>query len=310
MEDKMITTIEEFVEFVQRALQNHYGIDYDISIRKNRRNNGVCITGISIRYKDKNLAPTIYMEEFYRAYQEGFCLKEIVKKVIFDYEQRRHTQDFDIDAYTDFNNIKDRIFMKLVNYEKNKEMLEHMPYVVFHDLAIIFYVSLTEIAENAVALVNNNQMNTWQQNPDSLYQISLTNTCRKYPLQILSMQDLLKEGLEKLPEEERDEFEKMLYVTEDTRMYVATNRERINGAAVLLYPAMLKQFAQRIQTDFYILPSSVHELILVPDYGDTTAESLGIMVQDVNEEQVAEEEVLSNSVYYYNRESDIVTRLL
>lgn len=92
-------------------------------------------------------------------------------------------------------------------------------------------------------------------------------------------------------------------------MYVITNRARTNGAGAILYPELLKDFATAIHKDLFILPSSVHECILLPVFGDENIDELKSMVKDINETQVAPEEVLSDSVYYYSMEKQCIELL-
>ena len=92
-------------------------------------------------------------------------------------------------------------------------------------------------------------------------------------------------------------------------MYVVTNQKKLSGAACMTYDGLLENFGKRLQKNFYILPSSVHEIILVPDENLEDAQRLQSMVREVNETQVSGEEVLTNSVYYYDWQEDIISRL-
>lgn len=105
------------------------------------------------------------------------------------------------------------------------------------------------------------------------------------------------------------EFYDMPAITEDESpfpMYIATNYDKLNGASVLLYPNLLRDFAERIGSDFYILPSSVHELIFLPDMLGMDIGDMKTMVRDINGSEVAEDEILSDSVYFYSRAYDRV----
>jgi hypothetical protein len=88
------------------------------------------------------------------------------------------------------------------------------------------------------------------------------------------------------------------------KMYVLSNDRGINGASTLLYPNVLYDFASSIRMNFYILPSSIHECILVPDTGKLSKAALKEMVKDVNDSHVSADEVLSNEVYYYDLATD------
>ena len=97
-----------------------------------------------------------------------------------------------------------------------------------------------------------------------------------------------------MPEEESDEF----------GMYVLSNSSKVFGAASILYPDVLKNFAEKLDRDLYILPSSVHEVILLPKRSETEWETLQEMVKEVNATQLEEVEILSDSVYSYTKKDD------
>ena len=84
-------------------------------------------------------------------------------------------------------------------------------------------------------------------------------------------------------------------------MYIMTNRQEVNGASVLLYDDVLQTFALKKKTDFYIMPSSIHEVILIPKSKSPDLKDLNEMINEVNETQVQEEEVLSDHAYYYEK---------
>ena len=90
---------------------------------------------------------------------------------------------------------------------------------------------------------------------------------------------------------------------EDEMMFVASNPNKLNGAAVLTYPGFLEQAAEQLGGDFYVLPSSIHEIILLPERGDMCPRELENMVQEVNATQVAPEDKLSDNVYHYDSEA-------
>ena len=83
-------------------------------------------------------------------------------------------------------------------------------------------------------------------------------------------------------------------------MYVLGNERKLFGAAVMLYDGLLEKMSEIIGGDFYLLPSSLHELILIPDEGREKGGDLWKMVCEINETQVEPEDVLTDSVYYYS----------
>ena len=188
------------------------------------------------------------------------------------------------------------------------------PYLPFHDLAVIFYVVVSEDrVGTGTVTVHNHLMEMWG-NPDikELYRIAKNNTQRRYKGRVSNMMEIMGEiishSADNVDPDVVDAFFEMDSVYEDNMMpmFVATNSKKVNGAGVILYDGLLRTFAEKIGGDFYILPSSVHEVIFVPANGDMDERYLIQMVKEVNATEVSPDEVLSDNVYMYHADTDFV----
>lgn len=135
----------------------------------------------------------------------------------------------------------------------------------------------------------------------------MVNTPVRYPASIEPIEELIfrnwaDEKKEKLREELQSDQVRI-------PLFVLSNRQRLQGAVCMFYPGVLKQFAGRIGRNLYILPSSVHEVLLLPDQGDRNRQELLRMVTEINENCVADCEILADSIYYYRRETDRIEQL-
>ena len=308
-----INTVDLFADVVKVGLEEAHP-ECCVMVHKVTKNNNLVLTGISIRSKEVNLAPTIYMDGYYNDYKNGRPMVEIIAEVERAYNTYKAEQDFDVSSITDFNLVQDKICYKLVNRDKNKELLADAPYLPFCDLAVIFYVVVSEDSVGTgTVTIHNNLMEMWG-NPDikELYKIAKNNTQRRYKGRVSNMMEIMGEIIssdaDNLDPDMVDAFFEMDSVYEDNMvpMYVATNSKKVNGAGVILYDGLLGTFAEKIGGDFYILPSSVHEVILVPANGDIDARYLIQMVKEVNTTEVSPDEVLSDSVYMYHADEDRV----
>ena len=257
---------------------------------------------------DSNISPTIYLNHYYEAYESGeTTLRCIVDDVLDTYERNRVNQSVDMRFFMDYESIKDRIIFKLIHAERNEEMLKDIPNIRYLDFAIVFQCLISdEMFGNATIMIHNAHLKIWEITTEELYQNALLNTPRLQRYDIKSMRDVLCEmmRLEELEGKQIIDKEEYLRELQDaTPMYVLSNRTRVQGASCILYPDILEDFAAAIRSDFYILPSSIHEVILLPAQGDEDEEALEKMVREVNETQVEREEVLSDSVYYFNRKT-------
>jgi hypothetical protein len=217
---------------------------------------------------------------------------------------------FDASLVTDFSACKERICYKLVNADRNRELLADAPHIIVcDDLAVLFYILVSNDGEGTATItVRNNMTDLWGVEEDELFKIALLNTQRLFRGSVMSMASVMMDLLsDRMDDEYSSEFFDMVVSEDMVPMYVCSNSQKVNGAGVILYKDLLKQFAEKTGSDFYILPSSIHETLLVPVSDQMEVEALRSMVREVNATQVAPEEVLSDNVYIYRREDDKIS---
>ena len=264
-----ITTKKDFVETVKTAMETMYSDGCVVRVQDVQKNNGMVLCGLTIQKIGVNIAPTIYLDSFYEEYRNGRTLVSIVNTISATYEQHKVEKNFSVDALSSFDSVKDKICFKLINAEKNQELLQDVPYVSFMDLAIVFYILVDQSVDgNATALVRNGMMQLWG-NPDmdDIYELAKMNTQRLFRGHVASMMEvmggIIAENDNVDPDLVDAFFSMDVYEDNFVPMFVATNKCKINGASVILYDGLLVEFARRIGGDFYILPSSIHETILL-----------------------------------------------
>lgn len=288
--------IKEFAVKLQSALMKKLGEDYDVQIARVPKNNGVWLHGLTIQREDRNVAPTIYMNGFLDAYNDGVPLSYLVERILDILQKDSPTGDVDMSFFHEFDKVKDRICYRIINAEKNRELLQMIPHRLYLDLAVCFFYSYQgdELGHGSI-LIYNSHMELWQTSLEELWELAKVNTPMLFPWESNSMESVVKELLEKKQEEDEFLWEHLV------PMYVLSNRERLYGASCVLYPQVLEQLAEELQADLFILPSSIHEIILLPDNHQDSPEQLQHMIQEINETQVEPEDVLSDNLYYYDR---------
>lgn len=312
MANGTIQTMEVFADTVKSVMETIYGDDYCISIEPVTKNNGTHFTRLAFNKKGTNIFPAVYLDEFFEEYQNGMTMEEVCRNVRDTYEQYKPEQDFDDTRLTDFSQVKDMICFKLVNAEKNREMLADTPYIPYHDLAIIFYVVIAkDESGTATVPIRKSHMKLWGTDTQTMYSLAMENTQRIFRGSIKPMGSVIAEIMEKeMGIKDSNGVYDMAIEEEDTMsMYIVTNYENLNGASVLLYSNLLRDFAERIGADFYILPSSIHEVIFLSESAGIGSESLRMLVQEVNVTQVDADEILSDNVYFYSRALDRVVMM-
>ena len=298
-------SFDEFKRYVENHLEEYLPPQYknaSISIQNVQKNNGLVLAGLTVLPIGHNIAPTIYLNEYYKHYTQGKSIEDILDDVSATACLHMCPQEFDNVAF-DFRNydyVKDRVVMVAVNREMNEDLLRQVPHQNFEDLAIIYKVVVGDIeAELATITVYNQHMDFWDVSQSELHELAMKNTKELLPVKVqtmkeVMMKELLKDGLD--PEIVEQAYE-MMNVEE--QMFVISNKQQINGAVNMMYDDVLSDIAEQVGTDLYIIPSSIHECIAV-SCEVISAEALAEMVNEVNADCVKDEEVLSSHVYRFN----------
>ena len=248
------------------------------------------------RTKDTSISPTIYINDMYDEYKESknleITLRTAAQRMVQGIEGASKRV-----APIDFSNVQEKIVFQLVNTEQNREMLKDTPHRQFLDLSIIYrWVNKADENELQSAIVRNEFADYLGFTEERLFELAKENTKRIFPVCIKSITEVLSEmmGMWEMP------------MDDDEKMWVVSNMQGINGSAVILYEDSLHKLAERLDSDLFILPSSIHEVIAIPSRL-AKPDELAEMVLDINVNQVALDERLSNQVYHYSRKRNILT---
>lgn len=293
-----------FITILKEEIEKKVGEEGSVKLQEVIKNNGIKLCGLTVLQHDSNISPTIYLNNYYDAYgKEEITLHEAIEDIWYHYRKNKVDKSVDIRFFMNYETVKDRIVYKLVNTEKNKELLQDVPHITFFDLSIVFQCLVSEeMLGNATILIHNAHLKLWQIDTQELYRQASLNTPRLYPYDIKNMKEVILEMIE-LEEGKAAAERYKEELSEGVPMYVLSNCTKMQGAACMLYQDILSDFALVVQDDFYILPSSIHEVILLPAKGENRPEVLREMVEEINETQVEPEEVLSNSIYFFERKT-------
>ena len=237
-------------------------------------------------------------------------------------EENQPEKDFDVRFFMNYEEVKKKLVIRLVDWETNRELLSKVPFLEFQDLAVLCYcLVMSEEIGTGTILIHKEHLKYWNIDERELLRDAIENASRIEPYQIRKMSELVKdimwESLQEQINEICEEYvcdketllkstlENMSKELEEKQipMYVLTNQKRCYGASCLVYPNMLEILAEKLQDDFYIIPSSVHETIIIAKDGCMDSASLNSMIEEVNHTQVDKEERLSDHTYLYVRKS-------
>lgn len=291
-------TFENFKKMILDSLHAYYGEDYTLTIRSIPKNNQVLLDGLTIQEKGCNISPTIYLNPYYAKFQRGASLFSIVEEIKNLYAVNRPTESVDVRFFTDFDHVKDRICMKLVHYEKNRELLKKVPHIRFLDLAVVFYYLFSLIpGENATIQIYTNHMKHWKVTAEDLFSLAKENSPRLLPYYLDDIFSILT-----------DFGDLLEYSASHTQpLFVLTNSEKLFGASVILYPELLSSIAQRMERDFILFPSSIHEVLLLPATEEEDLPDYHSVIEEINRTHLTPEEILSDHAYFYSRKTGLIT---
>lgn len=296
--------MKDFAEKVCAAVAEELGSEYEVEVKKVRKNNSIFLYGLQILGRDQNVAPTIYLEPFWEGYSSGVSFAEITRGLLDMYRGNVPKGSINMEFYRHYEMVKDRICYRLIGRKENEEFLKDIPHIEFLDLAVCFYYALNldeeELGEGSI-LIRNAHMEAWGVDTEELFRQAQANTPRLFPWEYIALENIMSE----IARQEGEEY--IPDAPLSVPMKVLSNRRRMYGASCMLYPGVLAGIAAEEKNDLYIIPSSLHELILLPHDGEVSADELKKMIHDVNRTHVIPEDVLSDSLYYYDREKgDII----
>lgn len=288
---------EAIVKELVGAVQEIAGNGYAVTTQETTKNNGVKMLGIEIRKTGETLVPRIYVDGIVDRVKDGFMTVEDAAKKVLDIYQNSGALDIEMDVENWITRkfILDHVEYQLVNAERNEEKLKDIPGKKIADLVAIYRVviGLDEDGMKSYVLTNTNLASS-KISLEELDEAAKKNT-EKSGFSVRTMSEVMYEltGVNPGPEIEEPD---------GPQMYVLTNARKLHGANIMLYKEYLEIAAKKMNGDFYILPSSIHELLAVP-VSTAEIEELRQMVKEVNDNGVAPEEILGYEVYRYNRET-------
>ncbi len=298
-------TYEQFKTDVVARLEHQLGDMGQVYVDSALRYNGVVSDRLTIKHEGCNVSPTIYLEPYFDAFKRGMNLDEVSETIVSNYNKRKGQGFLDTSfLFDDYKTVSSQIIFKLINKEMNAELLKNTPHVNYLDLAIVFYYYMPDLSVAdgvGCIMIQNEHAALWNVTVDDLMKDAMENTPRIMGLKI---QGILSTICEYIGDSNLMEFAEV--EDRDTPIYVATNKLKSNGAAVILYKDTLKALAAKLKSDLYVIPCSVNEVIIVEAIEgicvDTTR--LKEMIYQVNREEIAKQEVLSDNLYMYSRTTD------
>lgn len=291
----------DFFEYVKNNVTDYLPerfVDAQIQLQEVTKKNGLTLTGVTIPMVGTNIAPTIFLDSLYQEYCSGknldSCVGDVADILIEDLDM---DLSFNVNRLLDYENMKEKLQVRICDPEKNGEWLADKAVTMHGDFAAYYTVNLSENEDGIASIsVTKNLLESWNVDVDTLHKDAMAADKNRGPV-LYSMDDLL----ESVAFDRK--AENLLNGKQDVNMFMLpmfclTNEKNMNAASLILHEDIRKQIGEFMKGDFYVLPSSMHETLLVPDNGSFSVPELNAMVKEVNATQVSQEEQLSDKVQF------------
>lgn len=301
---------QSFLTTITHTLQEEFGNLYQISLQKVTKNNGTVLDGLCISKKNDPIFPTIYLNPYYEHYLDGMPLEDILAEIMDLYTNHTHIPNIIPEDLNRFSQVRNKIIFRLIHTSSNESLLASVPHIPFLDLSIIFCLFFDgQESCHTTAIIHNGLTDIWNVSTQDLYQLAYENTPRLLPASLKEINQIFLDlSKEKFDNPDIQTFmEEMLQEQPVNPLYVLSNSSGLRGACTMLYDRVLKNFADELKQDLIILPSSIHEVLLLPLEEDMDFQELSEMVSQINHSEVPPEDRLSHNIYLYCRAEDEIT---
>ena len=260
------------------------------------RNNDTECYGIAIRRGEKNVSPIFYIDRFYEDYRrKKLTISEASKRILSYFRNIEEEHPDVLSPSLDLDDCRDRITFRLISAEYNRRYLSSMPYIPFLDLAIIFTIIHKISPEGVESIrVTDELLDVWGVDCHELFRLAKVNTPRMFPVLVDPMIEVMGRFLEMDVETLRD-------MEMDGPLLLLSNKQCVYGATSLLYEEEVDRIGERLGEDFYVLPSSIHEVLILPESEVTDPDYINSMIRQINREHLGKVDVLSDRAYFYKR---------
>lgn len=307
--------VKVFAEGVAEQIKEYLPPEYEsvtCSVKEQNKTNSVLQVGIQVDKPGHAASPIVYMESFYNEVRSGEPMDKIMRNIAEVIQDALDGPALDQSIrIEEFESVKDYLSVMVVNTAENRKLLEQVPHKEVADLSLLCYVDLPvdQGSYNATFKITEQMLQKWNVDREELFQIASENIIPANTPVLQNLEEVTRQILiggappENLLKKEID------FSNQEAMILVLTNEKKNFGAAMMFEPQVMDKLSQSFPEGFYILPSSLHEVLILPDRGGISPKELGAMVREVNQSQVEKMEQLSDRVYRYDKEKQKIVEV-
>lgn len=295
----------EFVDAVKDSIKDYLPEqfqDAEVKVEPLQKLNTAYL-GLQVRREDQTVVPNINLNAMFAQYQqEGRSMEAMLTAIA---EQVQLSPEMQTEWLKDYSQVKNHLFIRVSDAKENEAFLAMSPHKEVDGLAISYHIAFEGLhGVEASTPVTYKMMEMFGVTEEQLHTDALESSQRLYPVKFRSMNEIMAEMMGGIDAD----MMPMMEPQDGPQLMVLTNMQGIHGASALFYPGQLETIARQIGSDFFVLPSSVHETLILADDGTTEPDSLQFMVREINQSTVAPEDRLSDFVYHYDAQDHVLER--
>ena len=292
---------QEFYERIKQAVKELLGKTYFVGFFQIQKVGREQQEALFIRKETQPIFPVIYLQEYYQQWEQGKEIEALAKDLVLEYRQKSFSKTIPSDDFkvlSQQETVKQKIFFRCVSKE---QIPSDIPYREMLNFAILYGIFIKYQKETITFVtITKNIMEYYHFTEEVLFQLAMENTPNLFPKSVRTLQEMIASILS--PMEQISSFpnhnNKSKY-----EMLVLSNTTDFYGFSAVLYPNVLEQLAEERKGNLIVIPSSIHEAILLTDSEMAKVQELNETILTVNETQLKEQERLSNQAYYYDRKT-------
>ena len=289
---------EEIINAIREEIPEEIRDMMEVDIREIVKANDTVLHGVVIKAPEQDIVLTIYIEDCIKQLPEDFAMKNLAEAIISIYQVGMREAPAVESLSLEFDDIKDKLVVQLAEVERNKDRLRELAYKPLDNgMVMLAYVVVQGERGNMRFAVTKEIAKGQNYDIEKMFETAMKNN---EPVLVDTKDVILSDGVKNV----QNLFDKELSGKLPDSMYTLTNSSTNLGAATLYYPDVQKRIADMLQNSYYVLPSSIHEVMILPCSVNDNPEFLRKMVREANETVVNPQEVLSDRVFMYDREKE------
>ena len=279
----------KFMSFVKSHIKDYLPEEYkdaEVSLMPVKKLDEEYI-GLTVRMKEQIAAPIVNIKAFFRRFQENETLESLMEEMA-RLLQTEPPMILDPELLGHYDQVKPLLFIRVSSAEKGEAIMDSSPHQVIGDLLITYHIYVSPHDDNGwfSTRVTNEMVDTLGVSAETLALDAYLNTPKLFTPKLESLLEAVTGKKE-----------------EDPNMMVITNENLVYGANTLFIPGMMENISKKLGGNYFAIPSSIHEFIVVVDDGRVTGDELREMLETANQTVVEPEDILSYQLYHYDCET-------